>query len=321
MDIAKFVFEAIDIAFNRKQNKSIEIEGIENIVVTKDVLYSDANIKTCLLDYHYMPKKKGLYPVIFNIHGGGFMAGGKEYRRALCDWFASDGFFVVNVNYGLCPDYKFPTPIVHLVSALNWVVANARRLRLDLTKVAVYGDSAGAYYASMLAAICTNEQLQKAFKVKPKIKLSATILNCGLYDINHTLDRRIVLDLNKKVFTAYTGIQEESFDNYRYKDYISPLPYITEAFPPTFVVYAQKDIFCGGQAEFLIKKLEENDIYFESYYTVSIIRNHCFSLEWTSEEAQEANRLIRKFSEKMADGTLPPKLSEAHYAIREHEAF
>lgn len=319
MDIAKFVFEAIDVAFNRKQNKSMEIEGAEDVVVTKDVLYSDVDIKMCLLDYHYMPKKKGPYPVIFNIHGGGFMAGGKEYRRALCDWFATDGFMVINVNYGLCPNCKFPTPLLHLTSALNWVTKNARRLNLDLGNVAVYGDSAGGYYAAMLAAICTNEKLQKVFKVKPKIKFKAAILNCGLYDIDHTLKRRIVLDLNKKVFSSYTGIDEENFNDYKYKDYLSPLEYINADFPPTFIIYAQKDIFCGGQADFLIKKLEEFDIYYESYHTNSIKRNHCFSLEWTSPEARDANRLIRKFTEKMTDGTLPAKMSAAPYKIREHE--
>ncbi len=319
MDIAKFVFEAIDVAYNRRQNKSIVIEGAEKVVVTKDVLYSDDDIKMCLLDYHYMPKKKGVYPVIFNIHGGGFMAGGKEYRRALCDWFATDGFFVVNVNYGLCPECQFPMPILHLVDALNWVYKNARRLKLDLTKVAVYGDSAGAYYAAMLAAICTNERMQKAFKVKPKIKFNAAILNCGLYDIDKVFNKRTVLDLNKKVFTSYTGIDVDNFHSYKYKDMLTPLPFINENFPPTFIVYAKKDIFCSGQADSLIEKFEENDIYYESYHSVSIKRNHCFSLEWTSTEAKEANRLMKLFVEKMMGETMPHKLSEAPYLIREHE--
>ncbi len=319
MDIAKFVFEAIDVAFNKKQNKSMRIEGADKVVITKDVLYSDNDIKTCLLDYYYIPKKHGLYPVLFNIHGGGFMAGGKQYRKALSTWFAADGFFVVNVNYGLAPECHFPTPIRHLIAALNWVVKFSKIFRLDLSRMAVYGDSAGGYYAAMLAAICTNSDLAAAFKVKPRAAFSAAILNCGLYNIEYSLKNRTALGLNKNVFESYTGISEDEFGQYEYKDFCSPIPFVNKDFPATFIVYAEKDLFCGGQYNFMIDALEKNDIYYESYHTVSMKRNHCFSLEWTSREAKEANALIKKFGKKLMDGELPHYQSQTDVLIRECE--
>lgn len=319
MDVAKFIFDAIDVAFDKRQNKSLVIEGADSVVVTKDILYSELNPDVCLLDYYYVPKKTGVYPVLFNIHGGGFMAGGKEYRRALCTWFAVDGLFVVNVNYGLCPDCSFPTPIIHLVAALKWVVDNAELLRLDLSRLAICGDSAGGYYAAMLAAISESEEMQTAFDVSLNVKFRAAILNCGLYDISKSLQRRMVLRLNKKIFTSYTGIKEEEFDSYKYKDFCSPLPFINENFPATFIVYAQKDIFCGGQAQYMLDMLDKNDIYYESYHSISHRRNHCFSLEWTSREAKEVNALIKDFVGKMIDGTLPRRQSESDIKIRECE--
>ena len=319
MDIAKFVFEAIDVAFDKKQNKSLYIEGSEDVIITKDVLYSYDDRKVCLLDYYYVPKKKGLYPVLFNIHGGGFMAGGKEFRRALCTWHATNGLFVVNVDYGLCPNCHFPTPIKHLVDALNWVVKFSKILRLDLSRIAVCGDSAGAYYAAMLATLCENAELQKAFDLYPRTKFSAAILNCGLYNLPKALNRRMLLHLNKRIFASYTGIRQEEFENYEYRNLCSPLPYISDSFPPTFLVYAEKDVFCGGQAEFMIDTLEKHDIYYESYHSISAKRNHCFSLEWTSKEAKEVNALIRNFMCKMINGTLPRKQSETDVKIRESE--
>lgn len=319
MDVAKLVFESIDKAFDKKMNKNFRIEGAEKVVITKDVLYDENNIKTCLLDYYYVPKTEGTYPVLFNIHGGGFMAGDKQYRKALCTWHAVNGLFVINVNYGLCPECNYPTPIVHLVKALNWVVKFADILRLDLSRMAVCGDSAGGYYAAMLAAICDSEQLQKAFNVKPKAKFSAAILNCGLYDISMTLKNRMVLDLNKKVFSAYTGYDEEDFVNFEYKDFCSPIAFITENFPSSFIIYAKRDIFCKDQTEPLLEKLENNDVYYESYYSTSLIRNHCFSLDWSTRESKEVNALIREFMKKFIDGTLPHKISESDVKIREHE--
>lgn len=317
MDIAKSVFEAIDIAFNKKQNDTFVFAGAENVVATKDVLYDVSNTKTCLLDYYYVPtNKKQKYPVIFYIHGGGFMAGGKEYRRQICTWLALEGFFVVNVNYGLSPECFFPEPICHLVEALNWINISKIYLNLDTEKVVVAGDSAGAYYAAMLGAITKNKKLQKAFKVKPKVDIKACVLNCGLYDIKTTLETQMFLDLNKKVFESYTGIKEEDFDKYKFKDYISPLPFIDESFPPCFVIYAEKDIFCRGQSEELCKILDKFDIYYESYHSKSVFQNHCFSLSWTSEEAKTANLMLMEFLDKFKDNLIPARQSESKVKIR-----
>lgn len=319
MDIAKFIFNVIDVTYDKRQNKSVKFQNAADVVVTKDVLYSLADPETCRLDCYYVPKKRGLYPVMFNIHGGGFMAGDKDYRQALCTWHALNGFFVVNVNYGLCPKYSFPQPLKHLVSALNWVVKFSKVLRLDLSKMAVTGDSAGAYYAAMLATICGSERMKAAFKVKTRAKFGAAVLNCGLYDLETVIKRRLLFDLNKKIFDSYIGIDEEVFLNSDNKELCSPLSFMTEEFPATFMIYAQKDIFCGGQAEFLTKKLDSLDVYYESYHSISLRRNHCFSLEWTSPEAKEANRLIRNFLDKFLSGELPQKMSEATEPVRESE--
>ncbi len=319
MDIAKFIFNMIDVTFDKKQNKRIKLKNAEDVIITKDVLYSASDPKICRLDYYYVPQKKGLYPVMFNIHGGGFMAGDKEYRRALCTWHALNGFFVVNVNYGLCPECNFPTPVLQLAAALNHVNRFAKLLRLDLDKMVVTGDSAGGYYAAMLAALCANEDMQKALKVKTRVKFGAAILNCGLYDLDTVIKRRLLFDLNKKVFDSYIGIDEDAFLGSEYKDLCSPLPFINKDFPPCFLVYADKDIFCGGQTEILTQKLDSLDIYYESYHSVSMLRNHCFSLEWTSREAKDANALIEKFLDKFKRSNLPPHMSEATEIIRECE--
>ena len=320
MKFTKAVFEAIDIAFNRKQNNSFKIEGAESVVVTKDVLYSTNDISNCKLDYYYIPKTtRDKYPVILNIHGGGFVAGDKVYRKSLCTWLATQGFFVVNANYGLCPECRFPTPILQLTRALNWIHKFSKILKLDTSKVVVSGDSAGAYYASMLCALSTNPEMQKIFKAKPKISPNACILNCGLYDLDHALESKMILDLNSKVFEDYTGISEEHINNYKYKQYCSPLSFITKNYPPALLIYANKDIFCKGQTEKLIEKLNENDIYFESYNSTSHFANHCFSLTWTSTPAKEANALIESFLNKFYHDALPTHQSQATEQIQLEE--
>lgn len=316
MDIAKGVFEAIDHAYKKQFNNLSVLKGQEKIVFEKNVCYSDVDSKICKLDYFYVPKKSGTYPVLFYIHGGGFVAGGKEYRNVLSQWLALQGFFVVNADYGLCPECLFPKPIEHLVSALNWIADNKKEFKLNTSKLVVCGDSAGAYYASMITVLCLNKKMQKELNLVPKLKPGAIVLNCGIYDVDLSLENRLIFDLNVKIFEAYTGINEENFSNYKFKHLLSPMAYIKGNFPPACLIYADKDIFCSGQTELLIKKLEENDVYFESYHSTSVLRNHCFSLKWRSREAKEANNLISNFLKKFVERKLPKKQSEAEEKIR-----
>lgn len=320
MDIAKTIFKAIDKVFDKRFNNSIHIEDSEKVELLSNISYSSTNPEICMLDCYHIPKyTKRKSPVILYIHGGGFVAGDKDCRKALCTWLATQGYFVVNVNYGLCPECHFPEPIIHLVEALNWIYENAKEHKLDLTRLIAAGDSAGAYYASMLATICTNKTLQNIFNVKPKAKFGACVLNSGIYDLNKALKEKLPFDLNIKIFESYAGIGMADFEKYELARYCSPLAFMNKRFPPTFLIYAKKDIICKGQHEFILNKLEQLDTYFESYNSTSLLKNHCFSLEWTSKEAQRANELLADFLKRFAKRKLPKRQSKADVCIREEE--
>ncbi len=320
MDIAKTVFEAIDKAFYKKQNESFVFDGADNVSIDKNIVYSDIDKSICLLDCYYTPKRKNKkYPVILYIHGGGFVAGDKDHRTGICSWLASNGYFVVNVNYGLSPECHFPEPIYHLVDSVNWIYKNAKQRELNLTKLIVSGDSAGAYYASMLATICLSSELQSILNVKPLTKFGACVLNCGIYNLNKALEEKMLFRINIKVFESYFGINLKEFDSFKLKDYCSPLPFMNKKFPPTFLIYAKKDIICIGQSEFIIDKLNELDIYYESYNSTSLLKNHCFSLEYSSKEAKEANRLMLDFLMRFTQNKLPKQQSKSDIMIRVEE--
>lgn len=318
MDIAKTIFELLDWVCDKNQNEAIEFEGAQDVEIKTDVIYNTREPKTCVLDY-YKPKGKGPFPVILYIHGGGFMAGDKNYRKAIGVWFATMGYFAVNVNYGLSPEYMFPKPLKHLFSATNWLSRNAEKHNLNLDKVIVAGDSAGAFYALSLACISENEELQKKLKVSPKIRFAASILNCGLYDIKKALDGKFLFDINKKVFEATTGVLESEYLKYKYKNFCAPIDFVTRNYPPTFLIYAEKDLLCKGHAESLIEKFDENDVYFESYCSTSVLSNHCFSLEWKKKTAQSANQMLETFLLKFKNNDLPKHQSETTVYIRGKE--
>ena len=318
MDIAKIVFELLDRVGDKVQNDTTEFEGIEKVTIKNDIIYNRRVPSACVLDY-YKPEGKGPFPIVLYIHGGGFMAGDKTYRKALGTWFALNGFFTINVNYGLSPEYVFPKPLKHLFAALGWIKRNAEELNLDTNKIVVAGDSAGAYYALSMAAIADNDELKKKLKITNDLSFSATILNCGIYDIKKALEGKFLFDINKKVFEASTGITEDEFMHYKYRKFCSPLDLVERGFPPTFLIYAEKDLLCNGHAELLIEKFDEKDVYFESFCSTSVLNNHCFSLEWKRKTAQIANQMLETFLLKFKNNDLPRKQSETTVYIRGKE--
>ena len=303
MSLQSFLFVAIDKLYNPFQNerKMTKYKDVD-FVVTKDIVYDASAPDAGKLDTYYVKKESGKYPVFFYIHGGGFVAGDKHYRRAHARWAANMGFFVVNVNYGLCPEYKCPEPHRQLVRALNWVGENAEKYNLDLNRMMVSGDSAGGYYSAMLIGITLNKELQAKLGVSTDLRFSGAVLNCGIYDVAVALRNKYPFDLGGKLLKDFAGIGKDGIDTCEWKELLSALPFVTAEFPACFVTSADKDIFCGGQAQALFEKLDTNGVYHEQYASKGLIDNHCFSLNWKSKAARENNNLTADFMKRFVAG-------------------
>lgn len=100
----------------------------------------------------YIPEASHPLPVVFYIHGGGFIAGSPEVaeepNRALAN---EAGVIVVAAHYRLAPEAKFPAATDDTFAALKWTAENIARFGGDPTRLAVMGDSAGANLAAVAA--------------------------------------------------------------------------------------------------------------------------------------------------------------------------
>lgn len=299
--ISKRFFRAIDIIFNRPQNSCpyINNENLKTIDCESDVVYDESNSAVCVGDV-YRVKTEQKQPAVIIIHGGGFSAGDKKYRKGLSRYFAINGFTVFCVNYGLSPDYVFPQPIIQLVNAVNFVHDNAERFNIDSDRIMLVGDSAGAYYASILATINSNADYAATFGCEIKCKLLGTVLNCGLYDMTTVFDSKYKFNIDEGVLVCFAGVRKKDFDSYKYKDICMPFSYITGDFPPTFLIYTPGDIFCKGQGDILKNRLNELGVYCEHYNAHHSKSIHCFSLNWHGEDAFAANELMMSFAKRLS---------------------
>jgi len=111
----------------------------------KDVEYARPGGRRVLLDLH-VPDGPGPFPAAILVHGGGFDEGSKSTNvRPLFEPLTDAGYAWFSIDYRLAPEFEFPQAIEDVWSAIRWVKANAAAYRLDVSKIALIGESAGGF--------------------------------------------------------------------------------------------------------------------------------------------------------------------------------
>ena len=95
-----------------------------------------------------------LRPCLLWIHGGGFVVGNHRMDEPLLErWCLALGCVVVSVDYRLAPEHTYPAPLDDCYAALEWLVAHASDLGVDVTRLGVGGGSAGGGLAAGLSML------------------------------------------------------------------------------------------------------------------------------------------------------------------------
>jgi acetyl esterase/lipase len=93
-------------------------------------------------------------PAVLFFHGGGWVAGSLETHDGLCRRLSNEtGCRVIAVDYRLAPEHPFPYGLSDAIAALNHVTRNAGSFGVDLKRLGVAGDGAGATLAAVLCRI------------------------------------------------------------------------------------------------------------------------------------------------------------------------
>jgi acetyl esterase/lipase len=116
---------------------------------------ADADAPTGSAEPASTPTAAGTRAAIMMIHGGSWSHGDKATAayHSVCQYFASEGFVVFNVDYRLAPTDPFPAGLDDVRRALDWVfrASTLDTYDVDPDRVGVFGGSAGGNLASLLA--------------------------------------------------------------------------------------------------------------------------------------------------------------------------
>lgn len=111
----------------------------------KDVEYARPGGRPLLLDLH-VPDGPGPFPAAILVHGGGFDEGSKSTNvRPLFEPLTNAEYAWFSIDYRLAPEVQFPQAIEDVWSAVRWVKANAAAYHVDVSKIALIGESAGGF--------------------------------------------------------------------------------------------------------------------------------------------------------------------------------
>src|SRR5215468_2933063 len=102
----------------------------------------------------YTPKGSGPFPGLVFFHGGGFVLGNLDTHDGLCRGLANaGGCTVISVDYRLAPEHPYPAAPEDCYAAAQWVAKNGAELGVDVSRLAVGGDSAGGNLTAVTALL------------------------------------------------------------------------------------------------------------------------------------------------------------------------
>lgn len=181
-------------------------------------------------------------PAVVWIHGGAWIAGAKEGVANYLKVLAGEGFATIAVEYSTGFGSTYPTPVVQINTALDYITSHAAELGIDPDRIILAGDSAGAQLAAQVALIITNATYAQAIQIEPGLgenQLRAVILASGAYDMQSIdLDGDWAWFLNT-VFWAYTGVRDflgdEKFELASVQQFVGP------SFPAAYITSGNGD--------------------------------------------------------------------------------
>ncbi len=134
--------------------RDLEIPGPRGAIVMREYLPTT-------------PDRRGAMAAMVYFHGGGWVVGSLDTHDVLCrDMCSLSGCAVYSVDYRLAPENPFPAGVEDCIAATEWVAAHAGLLKIDATRIAIGGDSAGGNIAATVAlSLRSSSQLSLAYQL------------------------------------------------------------------------------------------------------------------------------------------------------------
>lgn len=219
------------------------LEGLpEGASQTNDILLRRRDGYDVTADVYAPTSGDGPFPTIVWFHGGSWSLMQKEFLRKLGMQWAEQGFVVLNVEYGLAPEFPYPHGPEDAIYALRWAVEHIAEYGGRPDHLFLGGDSAGANLSTAAILALQNpallEGLDQGDLAGVEVTFGGALLFCGVFDFPLLFAKPGALDSTGFIETtwnlAYLG---PNFVK-RHRDPLVSAAYagdLLRAFPPCYL--------------------------------------------------------------------------------------
>jgi acetyl esterase/lipase len=211
----------------------------EGVRVHSHIAYAEAGKRNLLDIYHPQEEREGGFPVLLQVHGGGWMIGEKEQQaKPLMFHLAQRGWLCVAINYRLSPNAAFPAHIVDVKKAIAWIREHIAEYGGNPDFIAITGGSAGGHLSSLAALTPNYAPFQPEFE-HADTSIQAAVPFYGVYDFLDRFDIRPEMSMEKMLADKVMQCTQE--ENPELWDTGSPLSHVHEDAPPMFIIHGTHD--------------------------------------------------------------------------------
>jgi acetyl esterase len=187
----------------------------------------------------YVPRgTTGPSPLLFFIHGGGWVYGDLESHDGICRYLTEQaGVRVLAVDYRRAPEHRFPAAVDDCSAAYSWLLEHAEELGADPARIAIGGDSAGGNLAIGVCLRARDEgrpQPAAQILVYPATDFSQRLPSRGMFGEGFYLSREFMDRCEAAYVAAGTDTSDPLLSPLQAKDLsgLAPAYVVTAGFDP-----------------------------------------------------------------------------------------
>lgn len=244
----------LDINIVRKQRQNPFEHALTNDVVQLDINIPCKNRKLAARVYRPLSTNNEILPALIYFHGGGFVLGDiKSHDRMLAQLCSQSKIAIISVEYRLAPETKFPGAAEDAQESTDWIAKNSVLLKLDSTRIAIGGDSAGANLATVYCHLNRERRDFTPFfqlLIYPSIIGNDTSISRNLFSENLLLTKELL----KWFHHQYVNKNQENDPRFNVMNSTD-----FSGLPPAFILTAGFDPL-RDEGQLYARKLAENGV-------------------------------------------------------------
>jgi len=211
---------------------------------------------TALLGDLYLPAGATNAPVVAGVHGGGWHLGDAAMHAHWGRYLAGRGIAFFALNYRLAAEDRkaYPEAVHDVRAAVQYLRASARSLKLDPDRIGLFGDSAGAHLAALVALAGDKPPFAGAGE-RISTRVKAVVGVYGVYDLAAQWQHDIADRPYDRISERFLGVP--LVDDRRLYFEASPMSYVTRD---------------ANQTAFLLAWGTEDDVVDRTTQSVAFLR-------------------------------------------------